>query len=735
MDKDQTQKQSPSQRRAAEQLSRPRSRPPAEVPGYDLERQLGRGAYGEVWVATAKNTGRRVAIKFYHHHADLEDSMVAREVEKLVFLSADRYVVQLLEVGWHADPPYYVMEYIPNGSLEDLLKRDGTLPVDEALHVFKDVVIGMLHAHGKGIFHCDLKPGNVLLDQDGKARIADFGQARLSHEQKPSLGTLFFMAPEQANIEAVPDVRWDVYALGALLYTMLTGQPPFRSAVGVSKIDSSAALKDRLSQYQELIHRSPPPDGHKKVAGVDRELVEIIDRSIALNPRERYRNVQEVLDALQDRERNSYRRPLLILGVVGPVLMLVIAMLFGWWGYRQAVAASERGMVSKAFESNQYGAKLAATNAANSIGRYFVATEKLSRDPEFLALFRAKLENPELRQLLAQLRASQVTAGQQTPERIRFVNHPDRVALQERIEQQFQLDGIGGIASWFVTDDHGFHMASAFDVPPAVSPIGGYYGYRSYFHGQMGDLPADAEMPPPISETQLSALFRSTASGTWKVAISAPIFIDDEVVGVVALTVDVGQFQGIETAPHQFAVLVDGRDTESKGTILQHPLFDRLEAKGEAVPVRFSDQPEFRMPLEIFRQEQPVVYEDPLSRDPLGADFQGQWIAAAHEVMIPSNGNPTDYQGTGWIMVVQEELESAVGPVRALGRQLAMQGALALVAITAVVAALWLVVFRAWRATPRFAGAGGETITSQELHSIETIAAPKPPPKPPQETS
>jgi serine/threonine protein kinase len=181
--------------------------------------------------------------------------MVAREVEKLVFLSADRYVVQLLEVGWHADPPYYVMEYIPNGSLEDLLKRDGALTPDGALAIFNDVVIGILHAHAKGIFHCDLKPGNVLLDQDGKARIADFGQSRLSHEQKPSLGTLFFMAPEQADIEAVPDVRWDVYALGALLYTMLTGHPPLRNSDGVSQIDSSGGLKERLSQYQELIFR------------------------------------------------------------------------------------------------------------------------------------------------------------------------------------------------------------------------------------------------------------------------------------------------------------------------------------------------------------------------------------------------------------------------------------------------------------------------------------------------
>src|SRR5262245_48678985 len=232
----------------AQALSLKPSRPPTQVPGYEPRQFLGAGAYGEVWVAVDRTTGREVAIKFYHHQGGLDWSILSREVEKLAFLSADRYVVQLLDVGWEADPPYYVMEYVEQGSLEDLLKRQGKLGVREAVAIFREVAVGLLHAHGKGVLHCDLKPANILVDQDGRPRLADFGQSRLSHEQTPALGTLFYMAPEQADLQAVPDVRWDVYALGAILYTMLVGIPPHRNQASATQFAAAPDLEERLDR-------------------------------------------------------------------------------------------------------------------------------------------------------------------------------------------------------------------------------------------------------------------------------------------------------------------------------------------------------------------------------------------------------------------------------------------------------------------------------------------------------
>ncbi len=118
---DPTQIQDSQERLLSREISLKRGRPPTQVPGYEPERFLGAGAYGEVWVAIERNTGRRVAIKFYSHRGGLDWSLLSREVEKLAFLFADRYVVQLLGVGWDAEPPYYIMEYLEPGSLAERL--------------------------------------------------------------------------------------------------------------------------------------------------------------------------------------------------------------------------------------------------------------------------------------------------------------------------------------------------------------------------------------------------------------------------------------------------------------------------------------------------------------------------------------------------------------------------------------------------------------------------------------
>ena len=260
---DQTIVQSDDQQEKSKEKSTTDAFVQPDLPGYELEDRLGAGAYGEVWRATQTNTGREVAIKFFSRHKGLDWPLLKREVGKLVQVISERRVVHLLEVGWDADPPYYVMEYLEGGSLADRLEEK-PLPVNETVKMFHELAEALVYLHSKAVLHCDLKPSNVLLDSREQIRLADFGQARLSTEAGPAVGTLFYMAPEQTEPNARPDVRSDIYSLGALLYTMLTGAPPYATPETAHELASTGTTNERIER-----HITSSPSG-QRVAGYSR---------------------------------------------------------------------------------------------------------------------------------------------------------------------------------------------------------------------------------------------------------------------------------------------------------------------------------------------------------------------------------------------------------------------------------------------------------------------------------
>ncbi|MES2789331.1 MAG: serine/threonine-protein kinase, partial [Planctomycetota bacterium] len=356
---DRTWVQSDADRERSRGLSLRREHPPASVPGYQIKDSLGEGAYGSVWLATELGTGKNVAIKFYTQRRGLDWSLLNREVEKLAVLYTCRNIVGLIAVGWDADPPYYVMEYLENGSLANLLAQE-PLPAKEAARIGRDVLMALVHAHGSGILHCDLKPANILLDKNLEARLADFGQSRLSHEQHHALGTLFFMAPEQADINAVPDARWDVYAWGAVLYEALTGQPPYRSPENERRLAETQPAERRLETYQNILRNDPRPKAHWRVRGVDRRLAEIIDRCLQIDPNLRYPNAQAVLDALDVRARLLANRPLLTLGIAVPILLLLVIGTVANRAMSAAVKSAQDNLLDRALESDAVTVRILA---------------------------------------------------------------------------------------------------------------------------------------------------------------------------------------------------------------------------------------------------------------------------------------------------------------------------------------------------------------------------------------
>lgn len=715
MPSEHTQLQTSGERTHAKELSEARTKPPRQVPGYRFIRFLGAGAYGEVWVAEEQNTGRQVAVKFFLHQGGLDWSLLSREVQKLVLLAADRYVVQLLDVGRDVDPPYYVMEYFQHGSLEDRIRREGPLPINEAVSLFHETVLGLAHAHDKGVLHCDLKPANILLDQDSRPRLADFGQSRLSHEQSPSLGTLFYMAPEQADLNAVPEASWDVYGLGAVLHCLLLGEPPRRSDDAIEAIETADSLDERLIRYRTVMEESPPLTAHRRLRGLDQPLRDILEKCLATEPRLRYPNVQAVLDALENRARWYAMRPLVVLGAIGPAILLVVMAVFAWKGFSTTVGQSDEALTRQALKSNRFAAQSVAKVAAHELERRFHAVERLATDSEVVALMVEVTNNPILGDLREILREPDLNRSELEVLREEFRGAPGIQRLQSLVQRKVSeledesLEISEPAASWFVTDNQGLQIART----PEAETIGEYFGWRTYFHGGRRDLEElwkngswSPSMDDHISSTRLSAVFPSQATNRWIVAISSPVHgPQDRFLGVVALTIEVGQMAVLEgsdeDSDEQFAVLVDWREGEHKGQILQHPIFDWYAQRNAGeLPRSFADN---IADFILHTDELPsadnlgrrINYIDPISRHPAGETFSRRWLAEMDAVTL------RDGRDTGWRVIVQQSYQSAIGgTLTELQRGLWITGSAAVIAIGAVITALWWFVIRVLKQGP-----------------------------------
>ena len=731
---DRTEHQSNDDRRQARDLSLEPARPPAKVPGYQIQQFLGSGAFGEVWSATDLKTSRRVAIKFYTRRNRNDIQMLAREVEKLVVLEADRYVVQLLDVGWEADPPYYVMEYIEHGSLEDRLKTGFPMQVDQATNLFKEIATGMMHLHRKGVFHCDLKPGNVLLDQDGHPRVADFGQSRLSADETPALGTLFYMAPEQADMTAVPDASWDVYSLGCLLFSMLTGKPPYHSADLAAQIETTAAVGERLLKYRDALYAAEKPTAHRKVAGVDRALADTIDRCIAANPNERYNSIESVLAALENRDIAQARRPLMLLGILGPLLLLTVFGLFGMWAFIQAETQANEAVGKKAIEGNDYTAKLVSRIAQQQIEEYFRSVTDLAYDDSFAAEYQQAMANESLMKLRYQL-ADPADNSKLNELRQQYQQHPAIEPLQEKLE--YRLENPGNVfpkaASWFICDRLGNQVASAF--PMENKTLGQNFAYRTYFSGAAEDA-KHSDIPPvgpaPVSPSDaalnettiagaterqiidrpyLSPVFKSTQTNTWKVAFSAPIVSNNQVIGIVAVTAELGDFVIFEAKDTRYWMLVDER---KNGVILGHPIYRDLKNKNLPVPQALSEVSIDIEKAKRFNKSNLLDFKDPIGKLDIGEDrnvyskYDHDSIVSVEPVSMKPAVSPLKSDDavaaravpqTAFSVLVVHNQEDVLADVKALEHRLNRLAILASFVIMLVLACMGYFVYRLLRAS------------------------------------
>jgi serine/threonine protein kinase len=261
---------------------------------YEILGELGRGAMGIVYKARDPKINRIVAVKTVSLKGQPVEEESAyrdrffREAEAAGRLSHPG-IVTIFDVGEEPDTraPYIVMEFVKGNSLDKFLtKDDEKLPLETAVQIALEVADALDCAHGQGVVHRDLKPANILITEDGRAKIADFGIAKLNLASQTMagvvLGTPAFMSPEQLNGDAV-DGRSDLFSLGVILYTLLTGYRPFQ---GNSAMTVSFKVVNREPVRASVLDPNLP-------SGLDY----VISRAMAKDPSERYqRGMEMVLD-------------------------------------------------------------------------------------------------------------------------------------------------------------------------------------------------------------------------------------------------------------------------------------------------------------------------------------------------------------------------------------------------------------------------------------------------------
>jgi eukaryotic-like serine/threonine-protein kinase len=258
---------------------------------YRLEAVLGRGGMATVWRGVDQRLGRPVAVKLLDRADTADPAMLQRfdrEARTAGGLTHPN-IVAVYDVGTDDGVPYLVMELIDGTSVEAML-ASGPLPIDQAVDVARQTCDALAVAHAQGVVHRDIKPANILLTTRGSVKVCDFGIARLTHQQQTDLtaphmaiGTSAYMAPEQASGAAV-DARTDLYALGCVMYAMLTGHPPFTG-------DNPLTVLWQHQNQPALAVASLRPD-------TPADLDALIARLLAKNPADRPATATDVRDRL-----------------------------------------------------------------------------------------------------------------------------------------------------------------------------------------------------------------------------------------------------------------------------------------------------------------------------------------------------------------------------------------------------------------------------------------------------
>jgi serine/threonine protein kinase len=648
--------------------------------GYELLEKIARGGMGIVYKAKHTRTGRIEALKMILGGELASDAEVHRFLFEAKAASELDHpnIVPIYQVGEEDGRHYFTMKWIRGGNLADHIDRYRGDPRGAAEFV-ETIAMVVHYGHDHGILHRDLKPANILLDDEGKPHVADFGLAkRLEHHDKlhthPGLlaGSPPYMAPEQADGKGKPPTRAvDVYSLGVILFELLTGKPPFEGATAGEIIE-------------QVLHRAPP-DPRSIDPRIDLDVVTICLRCLEKDPANRYhsaielaRDLRRYLDGDPIRPVGPFkrswnwckRRPLMAALIVESALLLVVATLAVFSG----AAAQEKDRREEVLRANEYAARWVAGTVLFKLSGYRDAVAKAATDfpPE----------------LFEKLRRSESREG-------------DRMeAYCKELRSRYSaLDsGQAALQDWFILGKDGVTLARITKVPNYS--LGMEYAWRDYFKGawKLGEARSRS--------AYISRAILSEPNQSQRYVISAPIYDEkNEPIGVIITTTDTGAALGTlelkdPSDKRHIAMVVaprdNNRDTRNNPLPEDHVILihDSLvngkttmlksnAAVHAAVALAERSNPNRGLSQLLLTDPSAVTFDenfcDPVMdgscEDESGKPHAGRWLAGFAPI-----GN------TGFVAIVETPRDAAAQPNQTLARRLLLWGVLPFMLGTALVA-------------------------------------------------
>ena len=591
---------------------------------------IGQGGMGVVYKAYEKNLDQWVALKFSSSShlmgsADLE--RFRAEAQSMARLKHP-YIVTIHETGDHHGRPYFVMEFIEGKPLNERVQEFVRRP-REAAALVERVALAVHHAHQRQILHNDLKPGNILLDEEGQPHITDFGLAR-RFDANGALsttgavgGTAPYMSPEQAEGKEITTAS-DVYGLGAILYTLLTGMPPFRG--------------ETVQETLQLVRNVQPESPRALIPNVDKTLEAICVKCLNKSKADRYPSANALAQDLNryrmgeepwwvrpwtqwERVAHWCRRNMIEAGLATAVVAIWI---FAVVMALSVAHARKADLLRATLDSASSAAKDLATTALlqlRSLGRN---VDIATADPRLAALL-AKGDRNGLQMIVLH-----ICEGQPIPFKTCYIINRDGIMVAH--------------------------------APRADQMIGGDFSWRNHFQGARA-----LAMEGAGGSVHVSRVYHGRSDNFYKFAVSAPILdVQKHFLGVIATSVTTDASMGLVVLHEgkRKVALIAPSDTDdpevplenspAKYVILYHPGY----RKG-IDPVEFPYLRKIGVrPDVISKQQFPLAdsqlqispdddYKDPVSS--VLSEYGGRWIAGFAPV-----GN------TGFVVVVQQRFEDAV---------------------------------------------------------------------------